>query len=769
MKYSQSFKLAIILFSFLQIWFVYNMVYYPYIGVDLKEINHEWTIIRIDAKSETQFMLGDKILKVNGMEPDQFNSVIRWRSLERAETILVQRKDETINIDTSLTRKITKYDRFALSGGVLSLLIALLLFKWMSHSKSAQYLSFLFFIEGTTFMSLLASTRGDFLGKSTITTCLALIPIILLHFFINFFEEKGRIRLPSRYLKYLYIAVFVIPIGYLSTIFSSDSNDVIYQASYIIVVPYFIFGVLLNVILLTYVYIKYRKTSSSISAIIKLMWFSLIVSFAPLVCLSFIPRILHGHYWVDTFYTSWACLLFPLSFTYLLASRKLYDIDLVIRRFLFTTALSFIPSGLLIGIIALLFPAEADASRLAITFILIVILFSLTLYSFEYFTTKLEKVMFPRKYRLGVSLKKIAKSLGTISNFRKLKEIILLDIIETLQVFGGAIVLRSHNSEEVISEGMFEIPVVTPDADWTENPAFTRFEINRNEEYACYLVLTAKKANTQLGFEETQWLKLIISYLSVSLENIHLIRKLTLKLEQLAAHMPRTESSSEFAWFRKLMFELQEKERVRIATDLHDTTMQDLFFLKRRCISLMENYDQPPEAIVQINGIVEYIDVINMNLRQSCFELHPYLLKEIGLVPTIQKLVDLEATTAHYKVEFRAENAVLIESCNMEVKRHLFRMVQELMNNAKKHAKPSCVRIELSATNSRLYLFYEDDGIGFDARDNAPSEVGSSRSGLEYMKSRVLFLDGKYEMVSSKGNGLKFMADFPLAERRGAS
>lgn len=81
--------------------------------------------------------------------------------------------------------------------------------------------------------------------------------------------------------------------------------------------------------------------------------------------------------------------------------------------------------------------------------------------------------------------------------------------------------------------------------------------------------------------EESEWLSLIISYLSVSLENLYLIRKLNMKLLELASELPNQEGSEEYVWFRKTMFDLQEKERTRIATDLHDTTMQDIFFVQR--------------------------------------------------------------------------------------------------------------------------------------------------------------------------------------------
>jgi two-component system sensor histidine kinase ComP len=244
-----------------------------------------------------------------------------------------------------------------------------------------------------------------------------------------------------------------------------------------------------------------------------------------------------------------------------------------------------------------------------------------------------------------------------------------------------------------------------------------------------------------------------------------LIRKLTVKLQQLAAQIPDEHTAGDFIWFRKLMLELQENERVRIATDLHDTTMQDLFFLKDRLQTLLEKYALSVEDKTQMVSVIEYIDVINANLRQSCFELHPYLLKEVGLVQTIEKLVRFERAVSPFEINFQAARISIIEERDLESKRHIFRMVQELINNAKKHSQASQINIKLRATSDRIYFEYEDDGIGFETtRSVAATEIGSSGIGMEQMKSRILSLRGHFELETSKGKGLKFSAIFPLKE-----
>jgi two-component system sensor histidine kinase ComP len=381
--------------------------------------------------------------------------------------------------------------------------------------------------------------------------------------------------------------------------------------------------------------------------------------------------------------------------------------------------------------------------------------------------TRLERFMFPRKHALQAALKRISKDLTSTSSFRELKDLILLDIVNTLQVYGGAIVFKYRDSTEIISEGEIdqtEIERLIDQEHPQEHPELMCFEINRHEEYTSYLIMTRKKSNTRLGLEEVQWLNLIISYLAVSLENVYLIRKLTDKLNRLASQLPDEQEAQDFNWFRKLTFELQERERIRIATDLHDTTMQDLFFLKRKLAAIGDKYVLPAEAKDSIHSLIEYVEIINVNLRQSCFDLHPYLLQEIGLVRTIEKIIERESYSCPFQIRFDAAGANAIERKDLEVKRHLFRIVQELLNNAKKHSEATLVSIRLTASNGKFLLHYRDDGVGFDPDRLIAPDVGTSGVGMEQLRSRILHLQGHLELDASRGTGVDLRISFPTKE-----
>ncbi|MBP1992401.1 sensor histidine kinase [Paenibacillus eucommiae] len=342
-----------------------------------------------------------------------------------------------------------------------------------------------------------------------------------------------------------------------------------------------------------------------------------------------------------------------------------------------------------------------------------------------------------------------------------------MDIVQTLQVYGGAVVFKYAHNIETISEGDInneEVEYLIEAGRFEDHPVYTFFEINHHEEYTSYLVMTRKRTNTMLGLEDKQWLNLIISYLAVSLENVYLIRKLTMKMQELAAQLPNEEAGEDFIWFRKLMFELQEKERVRIATDLHDTTMQDLFFLKKRFASIMNTLSLVPEQQAQFRSIIEFVEIINTNLRQSCFDLHPHLLQEIGLVQTIQKLVDRESYESSFEIQFDGDKAYSIENRDLDTKRHLFRMVQELITNAKKHSQASKVVIQMTTIGNSFKLLYEDNGIGFDERRMVTREIGATGIGMEQIKSRTLYLNGQFHLETSQGHGVNIQIMIPLRE-----
>ncbi|MEW9700336.1 sensor histidine kinase [Paenibacillus sp. SI8] len=765
--------LCVSIFVVLQIWCAFIIFNHPYIGIFLKlDQQQQWVIDAMDKKgagASLDLQIGDVIQQVDGQLPGNFLHILKWRTIEQAHTLLISRNGHDHKVEIN-TRKTTLFDMITLIEEFVCLFMAVLIFTKLRYSPSAMLLATVFLTGAIIFMSEGVSIRGEAVGKLLITSFMTLLPIVFFHFLVVFFKEKSNLELPSSTLKYWYsleLVGFLIRCLY----FYPPTAYPVYKYSASTTLGFFVVGFLLNMLVLTILYVKIRKQQSYVSSIVKSVWLSLILSFLPIICLSFLPELIVGHWIVDAVYTSGILLLFPISFAYLIASDQLYDIGLIVRRFLFSGLIASIPVSLFTGTYVFLFQDEVDEKQ--ILFILFggMILVTTVLYTTEYMTTRLEPFLFPRKHILQTALKKISKNLGSISSFRELKETILVDIVNTLQVIGGAIVFHYEDEIEIIYEGEIdtkEIRQIIETASLRNHSFYTCIEMNSHEEYTSYLIITRKKANTLLSAEETQWLRLITSYLEVSLENVHLIRKLTAGLSHFASQLPQESVAQDIQWFRKVMFELQEEERIRIASDLHDTTMQDLFFLKRRLVDLVEKVVMDKCDHEQLKNTINFVEMINASLRQSCFELNPHLLKEVGLIQTLQMYLEKEAYSTSFELVFSAPSSSIIEGKDLLTKRHIFRIVQELLNNAKKHSQASKVIFRITEEHTIFSLIYEDNGLGFDDKEKRQKEIGSSGTGIEQIRNRILHVGGQMETITQKGNGTKFVIQIPTERGKSA-
>lgn len=760
-------------FVIIQLWFVYITFSSPYLGVMVeKDNNEQWVIKSVGKKGHAKGDLfpGDVIISVNSHPPEQNRIIQKWHSIEQAHQLQIQRGHEFIELKYDNLRP-RFYDLSPLVSGTISLLLAGIIWRKMSNSPSAHVLAAVFLTGSVIFLSQGASIRHDLLGNATINIFMMILPVCFFQFLIIFFKEKSGVSLAPILFKMhriLYPFIAILFCAKLSYFHNSNLFYTIYSFSGSITLGFFTITLLGNIALLTYLYLKSRHTGDNLSSIIKTIWYSLLISFLPIVILSFLPLIFVGIDYVDAVYTSWFLLFFPASFAYLIASDQLYDIGLVLRRFLFGCILSVVPSAILTGLFTLSFYRMVQKEQVIFLFFACVLTLSLMLYFTEHLVTRLETVFFPRRAMLNTSLKKISKNLSTVSTMRDLKDIFLNDMVQTLEVRGGAIVFCYPDSVEVLSTGEVdeaEVKELLAAGTLLQDERYTCKEISRTEDSTSYLVMTRKRTNVLLSKEERHWLGLITSYLEVSMENVHLIRTLTNQLQDLSTKFSNSASAEEFQWFRKVMFELQEEERIRIAADLHDTTMQDLFFLKRRFAALMERFAMNPEEKQNLDNILKFVDLINASLRQSCFELNPHLLREIGLVRTLNQYLEKETYTAPFKILFDAEDGVeRVEQETPVTKKHILRIVQELLNNAKKHSEATVVSFRFSMEGDRYLLVYEDNGVGIGPEAKETRKIGGSGIGLEQMKGRVLLLQGSFDVATLPHGGTCITIEIPVQE-----
>ncbi|TXK73502.1 hypothetical protein [Paenibacillus sp. N3.4] len=338
------FFLPLLLISLItmQIWFLYVAFHYEYYGVELKRNSqHEWRISSFQSESirlKLGLQVGDMIVKVNDNDPDKNALFKKWAMLTQLDTITVSRNGFEFQVPL-IDKAQSSFDYISLFGEILCFFISFLIFLKIPNSRSARFLSLVFLITGTIFMCIAPSARSDSMAKVMISSLLIILPLVFLHFLILFFKEKNAIQLPSRFLYYLYsiaVVTFIVRLSYLTPL---DTYS-LYLIDYFFVLLFFLFGLLLNIGMFLYVYFKYRRDNSSIQAIIKIVWFALFISCSPLVFLSFYPILLNDRPLLEPLYTGFFIIFFPISFSYLIVTKQLYDINLILRRILYTTLLS---------------------------------------------------------------------------------------------------------------------------------------------------------------------------------------------------------------------------------------------------------------------------------------------------------------------------------------------------------------------------------------------------------------------------------------------
>lgn len=203
------------------------------------------------------------------------------------------------------------------------------------------------------------------------------------------------------------------------------------------------------------------------------------------------------------------------------------------------------------------------------------------------------------------------------------------------------------------------------------------------------------------------------------------------------------------------MLEGQEKERARIARDLHDGLGNMLSTLKANVGSMQINFNNQKTAQIYSKAS-EMIDEACTEVRKIAHEMMPQALEKLGLKKALQDLV--QKTDANYEFEAQlqiyGQEQILDDGTNVM----LYRIVQELLNNIIKYAEAKEVLVQITYSEDWLNLTVEDDGKGFN-----PTKITSDKSmGLKSIAFRTQYIGGEYEIDSRPNMGTLVSVNVPL-------
>lgn len=199
------------------------------------------------------------------------------------------------------------------------------------------------------------------------------------------------------------------------------------------------------------------------------------------------------------------------------------------------------------------------------------------------------------------------------------------------------------------------------------------------------------------------------------------------------------------------------EERNRLARELHDAVTQTLFSVVLTAEAAATLADRDAEqSKAQIGKLQELARDALQEMRSLIFELRPAELDSDGLVPTLRKHVDVLRRVYHTEVDLRVDGERRIRA---PAEREVFRIAQEALNNALKHAKAGRVWIELEMRKEHVGLRVCDDGVGFEPQT---AQLRSKRLGLTSMHERAEAIGGSLTIESASGGGTRVCLEVPL-------
>ncbi len=209
------------------------------------------------------------------------------------------------------------------------------------------------------------------------------------------------------------------------------------------------------------------------------------------------------------------------------------------------------------------------------------------------------------------------------------------------------------------------------------------------------------------------------------------------------------------------IIEAQERERQLLSRQMHDGPAQSLTNLILQAEICERLFDVDPErARAELANLKNAVAATFQKVKGFILNLRPMMLDDLGLIPTLRRYVD----------SFAKNTGVLTRLLVIGKERRLvshkevtiFRLVQELLNNAYEYGHASNVQINLDVGDELVRVSVEDDGSGFELTE-ALASPDADRLGLATMRERVEMLGGQIHFDSGLGRGTKISFELPVS------
>ncbi|MFQ3544068.1 hypothetical protein Q7A53_08270 [Halobacillus rhizosphaerae] len=764
-------KKPIFFFAFIfmvALYLVYVTISITYAGIDVtKNVKDEWEITDVDQigwASKRNLKEGDRVVEVNSQPPGDYYSIKRYGVIGKLDEMVIVRDGNKIKyeVKSPLNYNTLLYHTF-IPGLVFAVLfiLSVYIFYKKSNERLTYFLIAFLLAVGLGYLSAGASARTDTIGRFINGCSLLLVPVLFLHFYYYYFLKFNIKLLNGKLIAFLYLINLMTVL--LDTVTMYVFIGKVYAVIRNLQLILFSIEILLGLFLLIFYYFRFRKTIHK--PIFQNTIFSIIISFFPFIFLTVLPSTLLDVELLPAPVTAAFLIFLPIFFFYLVVTNRIFDIDFINSRLRYYSLMSLILTTVIVG----LFVFFTNMTWVEWARLMIIMYVSMVVFFYLEEKLNLRPRLVRDKLNFEISLDRFSNDLSQIVKREELDERLVKEIRDVLLVSSVSLLKYKKKDGFVgLVYGDYEFPadyikeyithkderLKTGDAFFIEHGIC--YVISERHESVRVLWVEQKINHTPFNLDEQRWLKTISHYTSMVYENFLLIEGVT---EELKESMHQNQNTP--AWMLRLLFNLSEKERSRLASDLHDSALQEQLIWYRKIDDFIEDKEFPVQYNAQLKQLREGLLGVVNQIRETCTLLRPPFLKETGVVEALNYLIHQYQVRESFDVTFtyRKFSSELGDDQSLTI----YRIVQELMNNAAKHSLAKNVHVDLKSEGDMVILNYEDDGIGIKKVEN---DASSPSMGLAGIRQRVNSLQGNMEIFSSGDGGVEIAilvrADIPM-------
>ncbi len=386
-----------------------------------------------------------------------------------------------------------------------------------------------------------------------------------------------------------------------------------------------------------------------------------------------------------------------------------------------------------------------------------------------------------RRQKLDSALSKIAAKMGEITDFRKAMNLLLSTAMALLAADRGSIYIYEEQSGELRFAAWHNLPenvdVTSPRKaesgiaawvarhgkplvlqDWVEAESFRgidprvkssiSFPLFHRGDVFGVLNLGITDGGRRFCEADLHVLESLTAIGAMGMENAMLHRSMEEK-EQL---------------HRKLLTKIinaQEDERKRIASDIHDDTIQSLIscFYQLEAAEMMMEEGSSEKALDLLRGIKRDLQRNITCMRRLLFDLRPSILDDAGLVPAIEDYLNrLEEELGIRSFLYVSED---VGEVGQDLGVSVYRMAQEVFANIRKHSSATEVEVKLYRQGKNLVVSIRDNGVGFEPEKVLEEKGAEEHFGLRSLRERVELAGGDMDIRSRPGAGTEVTIRVP--------